>query len=395
MASQVARALGAPLDVLVVRKLGMPGHEELAMGAIASGGAIVVNDDVVDSLRVGRRDLEAVVQRELAELHRRERRYRGDRPALALGGRTVVLVDDGLATGSTMAAAVEAVRQRGVGRLIVAVPVGSWEACHALRKGVDGLVCLRTPEPFFSVGTWFRDFGQVGDDEVCRLLAASEAQSVVQGEAVALHLDGLVLAGELTVPPGATGLVLFAHGSGSSHRSPRNRAVAATLQAAGLATLLFDLLDEREEGRRDLVFDIDLLAARLVEATRWAASDPRLAAFSVGYFGASTGAAAALRAAAVLGDRVAAVVSRGGRPDLAAPILGDVVAPTLLVVGGRDAQVLALNRQAAAELRCPHEVVIVEGATHLFEEPGTLEQVGRLAADWFVRYVGGRAPVSP
>ncbi len=175
VAAQVARALRAPLDAFVVRKLGLPGQEELAMGAIASGGALVLNRDVVDRLRLTAGEIERVAHREQAELRRREQAYRGDRPAPELQGKTVVIVDDGLATGSTMAAAAQALRQRGVGRLIVAVPVSSRRACHALREYADEVVCLHTPEPFVAVGYWYEDFGQLADEEVRRLLEPEPA----------------------------------------------------------------------------------------------------------------------------------------------------------------------------------------------------------------------------
>ena len=178
--------------------------------------------------------------------------------------------------------------------------------------------------------------------------------------------------------------MVFAHGSGSSGHSPRNRYVADVLNEAGLGTLLFDLLTPEEELDRATVFDIGLLAGRLVEVTRWLRAQPRAARAAVGYFGASTGAAAALRAAAEPGTGIAAVVSRGGRPDLARPRLAAVTAPTLLIVGGHDDVALDLNRRAQAELRCENDLAIVPGATHLFEEPGTLEAAGWLARDWFI-----------
>lgn len=183
-----------------------------------------------------------------------------------------------------------------------------------------------------------------------------------------------------------SGVVLFAHGSGSSRFSPRNNAVASVLRQAGLATVLFDLLTSRESERRSHVFDIALLAQRLREATTQIRSHKSLAGAKVGYFGASTGAGAAL-AAASGDDSIKAIVSRGGRPDLAGPALASVHAPTLLIVGSRDEQVLDLNRQALAQLKCPAKVEIVPGATHLFEEPGCLEEVADLAADWFKRYL--------
>lgn len=191
------------------------------------------------------------------------------------------------------------------------------------------------------------------------------------------------LVGDLTVPEDAQGLVVFAHGSGSSRLSRRNRQVASVLNEHGLATLLLDLLTPEEERDRANVFDIGLLSPRLVAATRWASAHPRTSGLPVGYFGASTGAAAALCAAATLGDSIAAVVSRGGRPDLAGDCLERVTAPTLLIVGAADPTVLALNEQAAARLRCPHRIEVIPGATHLFEEPGALERVSSLAASWF------------
>ena len=193
------------------------------------------------------------------------------------------------------------------------------------------------------------------------------------------------LVGDLAVPRDADGLVLFAHGSGSSRFSSRNRQVASALNEHGLATLLLDLLTPEEERDRANVFDIELLSSRLMAATRWAGAHPQTSGLPSGYFGASTGAAAALCAAAGLGDSVAAVVSRGGRPDLAGNCLERVTAPTLLIVGGADSAVLGLNEQAADRLRCPHRVEVVPGATHLFEEPGALERVSELAIAWFSR----------
>lgn len=192
------------------------------------------------------------------------------------------------------------------------------------------------------------------------------------------------------MPDPASGLVVFAHGSGSSRFSPRNRAVAQVLHRRGLATLLLDLLRPDEERDRANVFDIELLAARLVAATRWAAHEPELGARPLGYFGASTGAGAALVAAAELGARISAVVSRGGRPDLAGSRLGEVRAATLLIVGGRDDVVLELNREARPQLRAESELAIIAGATHLFEEPGALDEVARLASDWFGRFIARR-----
>lgn len=209
---------------------------------------------------------------------------------------------------------------------------------------------------------------------------------------VTVEAGKVTLEGTLALPDKAAGIVLFAHGSGSSRHSPRNRYVAQVLQSKGVGTLLFDLLTSKEESidqyNAALRFDIPFLAKRLVGATEWILRRPDMKALKVGYFGASTGAAAALVAAAELPDTVAAVVSRGGRPDLAEDALGSVRAPTLLIVGGDDVPVIAMNQDALAKLRCPEKkLVIVPGATHLFEEPGTLEEVARLAAEWFAQHL--------
>jgi putative phosphoribosyl transferase len=214
----------------------------------------------------------------------------------------------------------------------------------------------------------------------------------MSGTDVRLLVGAVELAGDLAVPPDAAGVVLFAHGSGSGRHSPRNRLVASALRQAGLATLLLDLLTAEEEAadrdQAELRFDIALLADRLEGAMDWLDDDPRTVALPLGLFGASTGAAAALVAAADRPERVAAVVSRGGRPDLAGPSLGLVRAPTLLLVGGDDRIVLELNRSAADQLGAEHQLEVVPGASHLFEEPGTLERVAARAADWFRRRLG-------
>jgi dienelactone hydrolase len=209
----------------------------------------------------------------------------------------------------------------------------------------------------------------------------------VRDEDVEVVAGPVHLAGHLTVPEHPLGLVVFVHGSGSSRHSPRNRYVAEVLQEAGLATLLFDLLTADVEGDRAAVFDIELLAERLARVSAWVREQPECHSLPIGFFGASTGAGAALRAAADPIADVAAVVSRGGRPDLAGPRLGAVRAPTLLIVGARDEAVLELNEAAAARLRCEHRLMVVPSATHLFEEPGTLEAAAHLASDWFVAHL--------
>lgn len=223
------------------------------------------------------------------------------------------------------------------------------------------------------------------------MTAMPKATRTTETYEVQLPAGPVLLDGELSVPQGASGIVLFAHGSGSSRRSPRNQYVARVMREAGVGTLLFDLLTREEEAvdtyTRELRFDIDLLARRLVAATNWLAAAVKTRHLRPGYFGASTGGGAALVAAAALGKQVGAVVSRGGRPDLAGEALSRVKAPTLLIVGGLDGPVIRMNEDAYAELRCVKELKIIPGATHLFEEPGKLEEVASLAAKWFLNHL--------
>lgn len=395
---EVAKALDAPLDIILVRKIGAPFQPEYGIGAIAEGGVRFIRTEDLEVIGVAREEIEAIIARETEELERRARVYRGDREPLSVEGRTVLLVDDGIATGGTAVAAGRALRARGASKVILAVPVAPPGSDLRLRDEFDDVICLEQPHGFFGIGQFYVDFGQLSDEDVIDLLAAAHGPTADAVPAAdpptgerSVRIEpgpGLKLTGDLRIPDGAAGLVLFAHGSGSSRRSPRNREVAASLNESGLATLLFDLLTEEEAIDREKVFDIDLLAERLVAATNWARADPETSELPLGYFGASTGAAAALCAAAEAGGGISAVVSRGGRPDLAAHRLAEVVAPTLLIVGGADWQVLELNEQAAKLLRCEHDVAIVPGATHLFEEAGALERVADLASHWFLAYLG-------
>jgi len=359
----------------------------------------VLNDDVVRSARVTSSEIAAVEVAERAELDRRVRRLRGDHTRHPLEGRTAIIVDDGVATGATARAACLVARAQGAARVVLAVPIGSPRTVADLGPDVDEVVCLKMPAWFSAVGQGYRHFEQVTDQKVADLLetasspTSSRTSSGIRAprdEEVLIQAGSTTLAGHLTLPDQPLGLVVFAHGSGSSRHSPRNRHVARILNDAGLGTLLFDLLTRGEEADRRLVFDIGLLAGRLVEVTGWLRAQPGCRLLPVGYFGASTGAAAALWAAADPRTRVSAVVSRGGRPDLAAGRLAHVQVPTLLIVGGDDEVVLDLNRRAQAMLTAASEVAVVPGATHLFEEPGALDHVARLARDWFVRHMAAQ-----
>jgi putative phosphoribosyl transferase len=391
VAFEVARALKAPLDVIVVRKLGVPFQPELAMGALGEDGVRVLNDQVLRLAHVQPEELEQAERRQLAEVRARALRFRGTRERLSLTGRNVIIVDDGIATGSTVRAALQVAKAQGARHITLAAPVAPADTLASLVSLADQIVCLKSPEPFYAVGQFYADFSQTTDDDVVRLLheahgAEDRAPPAARDEEVRLELGPTMLFGHLTVPHDARGLVLFAHGSGSSRHSPRNRFVAQVLNRAGIATLLFDLLTVEEGFQRGNVFDVELLGERLGAVNALARADHSLGKLPIGYFGASTGAAAALWAAAGH-HSVRAVVSRGGRPDLAMRRLAHVQCPTLFIVGSRDSVVLELNREAAAHLRCEHRVEIVEGATHLFEELGTLETAAALARDWFVEHL--------
>ncbi|MDJ0346405.1 phosphoribosyltransferase family protein [Streptomyces sp. H10-C2] len=387
VAVEVAEALDAPLDVIVVRKLGVPYQTELGMGAIGEGGVRVINREVMRRGHISDDELAAVEGRERVELERRAQRFRGGRPCARIQGRTAIVVDDGVATGSTARAACQIARANGAARVVLAVPVAPHDWTDRLGQDADELVAVETPRLFMAIGEWYADFTQTTDDEVMACLARAAAHPMTRDDEVVVHAGPVRLAGHLALPEAAAGVVLFSHGSGSSRHSPRNRFVAEVLGRAGLGTLLFDLLTAEEERDRTNVFDTEMLARRLLGATRWVRAEPGARGLAVGYFGASTGAAAALWAAAEPGTEIAAVVSRGGRPDLAGRRLPDVAAPTLLIVGGHDDLVLDLNRQAQAELRCESRLEVVPGATHLFEEPGTLEAAAELARDWFTDHL--------
>jgi dienelactone hydrolase len=292
------------------------------------------------------------------------------------------------------------VRAQGDARVILAVPIApaGWQQWFA--DVADETVCVAASEHIGAIGAWYADFTQLDDADVLACLAEADRRSqqsppparepavAAREEEVVVALPGVDLRGRLAVPDRARGVVLFAHGSGSSRLSPRNRFVARTLGEAGLATLLFDLLTDVEAADRTNVFDIDLLGGRLSAAVDWLRRQPGFATMPVGLFGASTGAAAALQAASRPGAEIGAVVSRGGRPDLTGVGLAAVRSPTLLVVGGLDREVLRLNRQAQDRMRCQVELVVIPGATHLFEEPGTLEAAAHAARGWFLTHLG-------
>ena len=286
----------------MVRKLGVPFQPELAFGAIGEGGVRVINDSVVREADLRSDDMDAVENAAAgrAAAPRRNVSAAGV-TAISLAGRIAVIVDDGVATGATAKAACQVARAQGASRVVLAVPIGAADIAESFADYADEVVCLETPAFFFAVGQGYRNFTQTSDDEVIALLdrardgfqevvaSASAGDPPLRDEEVRVAAGPVSVAGHLTIPEHPTGVVVFAHGSGSSRHSPRNRYVADVLNGAGLATLLFDLLTPEEERNRANVFDIELLARRLVDVTGWLAGQPDTASLPVGYFGASTG----------------------------------------------------------------------------------------------------------
>ncbi|HYB23744.1 MAG TPA: phosphoribosyltransferase, partial [Solirubrobacteraceae bacterium] len=270
VAAEVAQALRAPLDVVLVRKIGAPRNPEYAIGAVAEGGVHFVDETPARALGLTDAEVQALIAHAERELDAQTARYRGAREPVALAGRTAIIVDDGLATGRSAHAAIRSLRKRGAARVILAVPVAAPESVHALEGEADEIVCVEMPEDLWAVGLWYEDFQPTGDEQVAQLLTDAHARQPAQADPsssreVEIAIAGDVrLGGELSLPVGAKGIVVFAHGSGSSRLSPRNRQVAHALNAAGYATLLFDLLTSREELDRANVFDIPLLGSRLL-----------------------------------------------------------------------------------------------------------------------------------
>jgi putative phosphoribosyl transferase len=365
---------------------------EFAVGAISEGDVVHVSGRALGELRLAAFQVLAAAEHERVELERSVRLFRGRRPQQDLSGRTVIIVDDGIATGCTALAAVKAARQLGAARVVLASPVVAPEARASLEGEVDDLVFLESPEGFFAVGAWYRLFPQTTDEEVVACLenARTEGDPPARGAAelacpeegqVSIHSEGLEFAGSLAVPPGAKGVVVFSHGSASSRRNPRDRYLARLLRERGFATLLLDI-EAPEDADAGVV--LERQARRLVAAGRWLGRRADTGYLKAGLLGSSSGAAPALAAAALEPDLFAAVVCRGGRPDLAGErVLRRVWTPTLLVVGSRDEDVLRLNEGALDVLPGRRSLAVIPGGGHAFTEPGALEAVARFGARWF------------
>jgi len=378
VAWEVADRLRVPMDILLVKKIPHPSQEELAVGAISESGNIFWDEKIIEWLGLSKKALLNKAKDIHREIKEKLQKWRPGRVGLDVADKTAIIVDDGLATGATMKAAAQLLRNQGAAKIIVAAPVGPEESTEALKGFADEVIVLKQPVPFFSVGQWYEDFTQVSDEQVKEILSHGILEDF---ESVVIPQGKVNVRGQLIIPQQPKALIIFAHGSGSNRKSPRQQKVSSSLNKLGFATLLFDLLTEEEAKNRRKVFDIRLLTERLLGATAWAVTVEELKDLPIGYFGASTGAAAALSAAAQE-PRVKSVVSRGGRPDLSVAKLMSVHQPVLLIVGGADTDVLELNQKAQAEL--PNsEISVVLGAGHLFEEKGALDQVIELSSSWF------------
>lgn len=378
----VADALGLPLDIIAIRKIGHPFMPEYAIGVVDEAGEMIYNE--AETKAMNQEWLAKETETQINEARRRSMAYRGGRTPPDMKGKTAIIVDDGIATGLTMRGAVRAMKKQGARMIVVAVPCAPPDSMQTVKdEGAHDVLVLEDPKDFLgAVGLHYVKFNQVEDDEVVKLLGRPPGES----NEIHIPIGAIALEGTLAIPPGAKGLVIFVHGSGSSRFSPRNMFVAEVLQKAGIGTLLIDLLTKEEDAVYERRFDIDMLVARLEGIIGWIRERDDARELPIGLFGASTGAAAALRIAARTKTGIVAIVSRGGRPDLAMEALPDVTAPTLLIVGGDDTEVIALNEQAFEKLRCEKKLEIIPGATHLFEEPGALDDVAHRAQEWFAQF---------
>ena len=380
VAHQIASLLHAPLDVVLVKKIGAPGHEEFAIGAVGEDEKPILNQKLIKQYHFNPEEIECIIVNRITEIRNRAKVYRKAASPLSLEGRNVIVVDDGLATGATMKAAVQWLSTQKIKKIIVAVPVSSKEAAAEVKKMSNDFVSLLIPDNFLAVGMWYKDFPQVSDEEVIQFLL-KRAQKTKRD--VWIEDENIKLQAGLSVPPNARAIIVFSHGGGSSPKSSRNLFVSKKLNNAGYATLLLNLLTDNEILDRNNIFNIELITSRLVMATKWVRS--HYAGLPIGYFGTCTGVAAALGASiSTAKDHldIFAIVSRGGRPDLALEILPKVYPPTLLLVGAEDKSIIAKNENAKDYMK-NSKLILIPNAGHLFEESGAMDQVADHTINWF------------
>ncbi len=421
VALEVARGLEAPLGVLSVQRIGADQFPECTIGAAAEGGAVYVRRESLRELGITEIEAAELAAQATVQVARRARAYRGDAPAPNLGGRTVVLVDDGVATGATALVAMRAVRGLGAARVVLAAPVIAATAFPRLRQEFEEVVALDWPHPFLAVGVWYERFHRMSDEMAVECLRRTverlpkrEADRIWDGEGpprwpvdspasqrtevVAIPWDGGrpdALQGDLVVPSDARGVVVFS--TGSVRESPRYRVISRALHEAGIATLRWDLLSsaERRDGTIRHPLDPRFLTSRIATVVRWLSSYPATRGLHRGLYGSTGGAVATLSAVAQDPALVDAVVVRAGELDtMSAPTLAGIRVPVLLVVGSKDESGLSANRAALMRLATA-DLAVVPGATDLFHEPGALDAVARVAAEWFKRWLGRAAALGP
>jgi len=392
VAGEVARALGAPLDVVPLCALIVPADRSRPIGILAERGVVVLDPDAVQELHLDDDELDAEIHSARQELDRLPAEYHPTGPRLAVGGRTVLLVDEALVSSHIAQTGARSLRERGAARVVLAVPAAEAGCAIAMREWVDQVMCLEYRREPRALRFSYDDFGETIEEEVAALL--SEHVGAREREVEIEVSPGTVLSGHLTVPWGAyaRGAVLLA---GASRRAgaPSSGSLAAAVHKAGLATLQLDLLRATEERETANVSDVDVLAERLVAATRWLRDQPETARVALGYLGSDIGAAAALAAAARLSAGICAVVTRDGHPGCAKPRLSSIVAPVRLICVEPDASALDRSRDAQRELRCVSDLAVV------LEPPGTLaeveagERVASLAIEWLTQHLTEAAPI--
>lgn len=391
VAYEIAASFEAPLEVCIVGKLVVPEFPERGVGAVAEGGGVFV--DAPEALRMGvsSEQLGSQLSARRAEVEGRAQRLREGREPVSLAGRTVILVDDGVATGNTAQAAIDAVRTRGAAKVILAVPIAASHPLEVLRDAADEVVCLHETPELYAVGAWYEHFPQLADEDVIATLrraARREAERAKAARVVERELPVRIAAGLLKVtlllPPSPRAVVLFVHSTGNSRASLKKRYVSRALNAAGYGSALIELRTDREIAleEEEHTSDIGLLASRLLDVTEALRAEPALRGIPFAYYGTQAGAAAALAAAASCPSWIDVVICRSGRTDLAGSSVLDVHAPTLLIAGGLDVPTLELNRQTLQRLPAIHQLVVVPGASNSFDEPGALDAAASAAVRW-------------
>ena len=393
VAAEVARALGAPLDVVPLCALTAPEDRSRPIAILSERGVVVLDSDAVREMHLDGDELDAEIQSARHKLDHLLAEYHPTGRRLAVTGRTVLLVDDGLASSHHAQAAARSLHERGATRIILAVPVAKSSCAIEMREWVDQVVCLEYRGEPRALRLWYDDFGETTEEEIAALL--SEHVGARERDVEIEVSPGTVLSGHLTVPWGAyaRGAILLAGASRAKSGAPRGGSLAAALNKAGLATLQLDLLRATEETDTTNVLDVDALAERLVAATRWLRAQPETARLALGYLGSDIGVPAALAAAARLRAGICAVVTRDGRPDCAKPWLSSIVAPVLLICVEPDASAFDRGRDAQRELRCVSDLAVV------LKPPGTLaeveagERVASLAIEWLTQHLTEAAPI--